>query len=348
MTAAPITRRKRNNVLGVGIMTVQTNKQKLIVLIAAFAAVYIFWGSTYLAIKYTIETLPPFLMAGTRFAFAGGILFLIARLSKDYERPTKQHWKTSFIVGTFLLLGGNGAVVLAQHYISSSLSALLVATEPLFIVLLSWLWLNAGRPNWKVILGLAVGFVGVWLLITGQSAAASGPGGYGQLIGMFAVMVGALSWATGSIYGLKAKTPKSSIMTAGMQMLAGSVSLLAVGLLRGEVSTFDPAAVSANSVFALFYLIIFGSLIGFTAYSWLLKNAQPAMVSTYAYVNPVIAVLLGWGIAGESLTAQTLIAAFIIVLSVALITANKTEKNDDGETEAEVPTRDTPAFSTSP
>lgn len=136
-------------------------------LIAAFAAVYIFWGSTYLAIKYTIETLPPFLMAGTRFAFAGGILYLIARLSKDYERPTRQHWKTSFIVGTFLLLGGNGAVVLAQHYISSSLSALLVATEPLFIVMLSWLWLNSGRPNWKVLTGLAVGFVGVWLLISG-------------------------------------------------------------------------------------------------------------------------------------------------------------------------------------
>jgi drug/metabolite transporter (DMT)-like permease len=328
-------------------MTTQTNKQKLLVLIAAFAAVYIFWGSTYLAIKYTIETLPPFLMAGTRFAFAGGILYLIARLSKDYERPTRQHWKTSFIVGTFLLLGGNGAVVLAQHYISSSLSALLVATEPLFIVMLSWLWLNSGRPNWKVLTGLAVGFVGVWLLISGQPAAANGPGGYGQLIGMFAVMVGALSWATGSIYGLKAKTPKSSIMTSGMQMLAGSVSLTMVGLLRGEVSTFDPSAVSANSVFALFYLIIFGSLIGFTAYSWLLKNAQPAMVSTYAYVNPVIAVLLGWGIAGESLTAQTLIAAFIIVLSVALITANKTEKNDDAETEADAPACDTPAFSTS-
>jgi drug/metabolite transporter (DMT)-like permease len=328
-------------------MTTQTNKQKLIVLIAAFAAVYVFWGSTYLAIKYTIETLPPFLMAGTRFAFAGSILFLIARLSKDSERPKREHWKTSFIVGTFLLLGGNGAVVLAQHYISSSLSALLVATEPLWIVMLSWLWLNAGRPNWKVILGLIIGFVGVWLLITGQPVDTNGPGGYGQLIGTFAVMAGALSWATGSIYGLKSPTPKSSIMTAGMQMMAGSVSLLAVGLLRGEVSTFDPAAVSANSVFALFYLIIFGSLIGFTAYSWLLKNAQPAMVSTYAYVNPVIAVLLGWGIAGESLTAQTLVAAFIIVVSVALITANKTGKNDDGEAEAESPACDTPAFSTS-
>lgn len=326
------------------------NKRNLAVLIAAFAAVYIFWGSTYLAIKYTIETLPPFLMAGARFAFAGSVLFLIARMSKEYEPPRAEHWRTSFIVGTFLLLGGNGAVVLAQHYISSSLSALLVATEPLWIVILSWLWLRNGRPNWKVIAGLLIGFVGVWLLITGQPETASGPGGRGQYIGTFAVILGALSWATGSIYGLKAPMPRSSIMAAGMQMMAGSVSLLLVGLLRGEHSTFDPAAVSANSLFALFYLIIFGSLIGFTAYSWLLKNAQPAMVATYAYVNPVVAVLLGWGIAGESLTAQMLIAAFIIVVSVALITQSKAGgKQEPGQEDVKKTNGsgcDRPAFST--
>ncbi|MGQ0542855.1 MAG: EamA family transporter [Blastocatellia bacterium] len=310
-------------------MTQETlvNKKNLIVLIAAFAAVYIFWGSTYLAIKYTIQTLPPFLTAGARFAFAGVILFLWARLSRDYERPKLVHWKTAFIVGTFLLLGGNGGVVLAQHFISSSLSALLVATEPLWIVLLSWLWLRTGRPNWKVALGLLVGFVGVWLLIGGQPVdGGNATSGFGQLVGTIAVLGAALSWATGSIYGLKSQTPKSSIMTAGMQMMAGSLSLLIVGLLRGEWAVFDPSAVSLNSVFALFYLIIFGSLIGFTAYSWLLKNAQPSMVATYAYVNPTIAVLLGWGIAGESLTAQMLIGAFIIVVSVALITTNKKVK----------------------
>lgn len=328
------------------------NKKNLIVLIAAFAAVYIFWGSTYLAIKYTIETLPPFLTAGARFAFAGSILFLWARLSRDYERPKLVHWKTAFIVGTFLLLGGNGGVVLAQHFISSSLSALLVATEPLWIVLLSWLWLRTGRPTWKVALGLLIGFVGVWLLIGGQPASGGNEAsGFGQLIGTFAVLGGALSWATGSIYGLKSPTPKSSLMTAGMQMMAGSLSLLIVGLLRGEWAVFDPSAISSNSVFALFYLIIFGSLIGFTAYSWLLKNAQPSMVATYAYVNPVIAVLLGWGIAGESLTSQMLIGAFIIIVSVALITANKKSKNTD-ESEFEIHQSQTPScnrtsFSTS-
>lgn len=325
------------------------NRKNLIVLIAAFFAVYVFWGSTYLAIKYTIETLPPFLMAGTRFAVAGVILFVWARFTKDYERPTFSHWKTAAIVGTFLLLGGNGAVVLASHYIPSSMTALLVATEPLFVVMLSWLWLGNARPNWKVAAGLLVGFVGVYLLITGKSGGTEA--GYGQWFGYAAVIIGALSWATGSIYGLKATTPKSSLLTAGMQMLAGSVSLFIVGLIRGEHTTFDPATVSSNSIYALFYLIVFGSLMGFTAYSWLLKNAQPAMVATYAYVNPVIAVILGWTIAGESLTAQMLIGAFVIVASVVLITASKSEKKDDDEGIAihhsQTPSCNRPSYSTS-
>ena len=298
--------------------------RKLLILIAAFAAVYIFWGSTYLAIKYAIETLPPFLMAGARFAFAGSVLILWAKIAKDYETPTLKQWKTSFIVGTLLLLGGNGGVVLAQHYIPSSLAALLVATEPLWIVVLSWTWLGHGRPNWRVGLGLLVGFAGVWLLISGRASAGVEGAGLGQWIGIIAVILGAFSWAAGSIYGLRASTPKSSLLAAGMQMLAGSVSLLLVGLIRGEWSTFDPSAVSFNSLFGLGYLVIFGSLVGFTAYSWLLKNARPSMVATYAYVNPVIAVLLGWLIAGESMTGQMLVGAGVVVGSVVLITSQNT------------------------
>ena len=327
-----------------------TNRKNLIVLIAAFFAVYVFWGSTYLAIKYTIETLPPFLMAGTRFAFAGVIHFVWARFTKDYENPTFEHWKTAAIVGTFLLLGGNGAVVLASHFIPSSMTALLVATEPLFVVMLSWLWLGNTRPNWKVAAGLIVGFVGVFILISGKGSGTSAAGGYGQWLGYGAVIFGALSWAVGSIYGLKATTPKSSLLTSGMQMLAGSVSLFLVGLVRGEHTTFDPATVSSNSIFALFYLIVFGSLIGFTAYSWLLKNAQPAMVATYAYINPVIAVILGWSVAGESLTAQMLIGAFVIVASVILITANKSEKSEDDDLAihgSQTPSCNRPSYSTS-
>ena len=306
--------------------TNQNVKHFSILLIAAFAAIYFFWGSTYLAIKYAIETLPPFLMAGARFLTAGSILYVWARLSKDYEKPSFTHWRTSFIVGTLLLLGGNGGVVLAQHYISSSLAALLVATEPFWIVLLSWLWLKGSRPNWKVALGLLIGFVGVYLLIGGQGNSAEN--GTGQILGAFLVIAAAFSWATGSMYGLRATTPKSSLLTSGMQMLSGGLVLTLVGTIKGEWTTFNVADVSANSWFALIYLIIFGSLISFTAYSWLLKNAPPAKVATYAYVNPVVAVFLGWLIAGETFTPQMLVGSAVIVGSVALITSqDKGERN---------------------
>jgi len=319
--------------------TNQTIKRASIMLIAAFAAVYIFWGSTYLAIKYAIETMPPFLMAGTRFLVAGAILYVWARFSKDYEKPSFKHWRTCFIVGTLLLLGGNGGVVLAQHYISSSLAALLVATEPFWIVLLGWLWLKGSRPNWKVALGLLIGFAGVYLLIGGQSNAEGS--GTGQILGAFLVIGAAFSWALGSMYGLRATTPKSSALTAGMQMLSGGAVLTVVGTLKGEWTNFNIAEASANSWFAVAYLIIFGSLISFTAYSWLLKNAQPAMVATYAYVNPVIAVFLGWLIAGESFTAQMLVGAAIIIGSVALITSHN--KEVDSEEEIELNESNTPA-----
>ena len=209
-----------------------------------------------------------------------------------------------------------------------------MATEPLWIVLLSWLWLKRSRPDWKVALGLALGFAGVWMLISGRPAGGVEAGGGLQWIGILAVILGAFSWAAGSIYGLRSPVPKSSLLTAGMQMISGSFSLLLVGLIRGEWSTFEPSAVSSNSLFGLIYLIIFGSLIGFTAYSWLLKNARPSMVATYAYVNPVIAVLLGWLIAGESMTGQMLIGAGIVVGSVVLITSQNSEDKEAESIEA--------------
>jgi drug/metabolite transporter (DMT)-like permease len=318
------------------------NSKNLAVLIAAFAAVYIFWGSTYLAIKYAIETLPPFLMAGTRFTVAGGMLMIFARFMKDYERPRAAHWKTSFIVGTLLLLGGNGGVVFAEHYISSSLTALLVATEPFWIVLLSWLWLKGTRPNLKTILGIAIGFFGVWLLINGETTGGTQSFGSMQFFGTIAVMAAALSWAVGSIYGLRAPVPKSSVLTAGMQMFSGGLVLYAVSLLSGEFSRFDIAQVSFNSIFGVSYLIVFGSLIGFTAYSWLLKNAQPALVSTYAYVNPIVAVFLGWLIAGETFTGQMLIGATVIVSSVVLITSRDNDKDREKEEEVKIHTTSGP------
>ena len=324
--------------------TNQNARRFSILLIAAFAAVYIFWGSTYLAIKYAIETLPPFLMAGSRFIFAGSILYVWARLSKDYEKPSFKHWRTSLIVGTLLLLGGNGGVVFAERHLSSSLAALLVATEPFWIVLLSWLWLKGARPNWKVALGLAVGFFGVWLLISGQDTSGVARPGSMQLFGTIAVIAAALSWATGSLYSLRTTVPKSSFLAAGMQMFSGGLVLLFVSLIAGEWSSFNISEVSNSSWMGLLYLIVFGSLIAFTAYIWLLKNVQPAMVATYAYVNPIIAVFLGWLIAGESFTGQMLIGAGVIIGSVALITSNSENKET---LDVEIETSKCPNFSTS-
>jgi drug/metabolite transporter (DMT)-like permease len=305
------------------------DKRRLVIMVAAFAAVYLLWGSTYLAIKYAIETIPPLLMAGSRFVFAGLVLLAWSRFTAEYERPRIEHWRTSLIVGVLLLLGGNGLVVFAEHYISSSLAALLVATEPFWIVILSWLWLKGARPNARVISGLGMGFFGVWLLISGHGAASAGEHGTSmQLFGTLAVMAAALSWATGSIYGLRAPAPKSALLTAGMQMFSGGIVLLAVSFVLGEWQRFDVSRISANSWYGLAYLIVFGSLLGFTAYSWLLKNAAPAMVATYAYVNPIVAVILGWLVAGETFTGQTLIGAGVIVGSVVLITS---QGNDRGE-----------------
>jgi drug/metabolite transporter (DMT)-like permease len=310
-----------------------TAKRNTVLLVAAFAAVYIFWGSTYLAIKYAIETIPPFLMAGSRFVVAGVILLTWARFTKDYEKPKAAHWRTAFIIGTLLLLGGNGGVVFAERYISSSLAALLVAVEPFWVVLLSWLWLGNKRPSLKVVAGLLAGFVGVWLLVSGNGPA-NLDGGSMRLIGSFAVVAATVCWALGSIYGLKGSVPKSSIQSAGMQMLSGGIVLLVFSFFTGDWQQFELGRVSSSSLFGVIYLIVFGSLLGFTAYSWLLKNAAPSMVATYAYVNPVIAVILGWLIAGETFTGQMLIGAGVIVGSVVLITSQgKSSKEDKVEEE---------------
>lgn len=318
----------------------------LLVLFAAFAAVYVFWGSTYLAIKYAIQTLPPFLMAGSRFMISGLILFAWAMTRKDREKITFAHWRTTFIVGTLLLLGGNGLVVFAEHYLASSFAALLIATEPLWIVLMSWLWLGHGKPTRKVVIGLVIGFVGVWLLVSGSSNDGAAAGGYGQWIGIAAVLFASLSWAAGSIYGLRGNVPNSSALAAGMQMIGGSLALLFVGTIKGEWAQVDVNNVSSASLLGVLYLIVFGSLVGYTAYSWLLKNARPSMVATYAYVNPVVAVILGWLIAGEAMTVQMLVGAGIIVGSVVLITSQRTTEPDEEIVELHTSCAPEPRYST--
>lgn len=293
--------------------------------IAAFGAVYLIWGSTYLGIKYAIETLPPFLMSGWRFLIAGAALTAWA-LWRGAERPTRAHWRSAAVVGALLFLCGNGGVVWAEQHIASGLAALLVATEPLWIVLLNWARPAGVRPSGKTILGLLVGFAGVWLLIGSGVSEGGGDTVRAGMVGTIVVIVAAFSWAVGSLYSLRAQFPASPLLASGMQMLMGGALLTLAGTFSGEWTRFDLSRASVASVGALAYLIVFGSVVAFTAYSWLLRVVSPARAATYAYVNPVVAVLLGWALAGEPLTARILFAAVVIVGSVVLINAYRTQE----------------------
>ena len=284
----------------------------------AFAAVYLIWGSTYLGIRYAIETLPPFLMAATRFLVAGAILFTWAAVSGESIRVSLSHWPRAFMLGALLLLCGNGGVTWAEKYIASGFAALLIATEPFWVVLLNWA-ISHRRPNGKVLFGVLIGLAGVALLV-GEGLGHGGASLSMEFIGSGVVMLASVAWALGSVYSNRHPIKTSTSMASGMQMLAGGSLLLLLGLVTGEFHGLNLAKASWTSVVALGYLTIFGSLVAFTAYSWLLRNDTPARAATYAYVNPVVAVLLGWLIASEPITLRIIVAAAIIVGSVALIT----------------------------
>lgn len=284
----------------------------------AFAAIYLVWGSTYLAIRYAVETLPPFLMAGTRFLVAGSALYAWARL-RGADVPRRMEWRGATIIGALLLLGGNGGVVWAEMRISSGLAALLVATVPLWMVLIEW-WGGGARPTRRVVTGLVVGFAGLGLLI-GPSDLLGG--GSVDVAGTAAVLVGSLCWAAGSVASRSVVLPASPTLGTGMEMLAGGALLLAAGTIVGEWGRLEPSAVSRESLLGLAYLITAGSWVGFTAYVWLLRHVEISRVATYAYVNPVVAVLLGWAIAGEALTARMLAATVVIVAGVGVITSGR-------------------------
>ncbi|WP_181307139.1 EamA family transporter [Rufibacter sp. XAAS-G3-1] len=282
--------------------------------IAAFAAIYIIWGSTYLAIAFAIETLPPFLMAGLRFLLAGALLFTWARLRGE-KAPSVLHWRNTAVIGGLLLLLGNGAVVWAEQRVASGVAALLVTTEPLWVVVLQWLGRSKQAPSSGVLLGLVLGAVGMMVLVSPWEL----EGGV-DVMASTAVFLSAGAWAWGSLFSSRASLPASPVLTTGMQMLCGGGMLLLAGTIAGEWQTAQWAEVSQLSWLALGYLVVFGSLIAFSAYSWLTRVAPPAQVSTYAYVNPVIAVFLGWAIAQEVVTGQTIIATVLLVAAVVLIT----------------------------
>ncbi|MEO8348076.1 MAG: drug/metabolite exporter YedA [Acidobacteriota bacterium] len=283
-------------------------------LLAAFASVYLIWGSTYLAIRFAIETMPPHLMAAARFLVAGAILYAWARW-RGAPRPTLANWRAAAVVGGFLLLGGNGAVVWAETRVPSGLTALLVAMVPIWMLVLEMLPALGGRkPRTPVVAGIVLGLAGLVVLVAPGSLA-----GRVDPLGAGVLLLGCLSWAFGSLYSRNAALPKSGFLAAAMEMMAGGVLLLLFGLATGQAGQVAVLAISTKSLLALAYLIVFGSLVGFTAYIWLLGATTSARVSTYAYVNPVVAVLLGWALAGEPMSLRTLIAATVIIGAVALI-----------------------------
>lgn len=291
----------------------------------ALGIVYVVWGSTYLAIRFAIETLPPMLMAGFRFLLSGAMLYAWARL-RGAGRPAAVHWRSAAIVGGLLLFAGNGIVVWAEQWVDSGLTALLVSTTPLWMVLLSWLRQGGARPGLPVWAGIALGFAGVGLLV---NPAGGGAGGV-SLPAAALLVAASFCWASGSLYSRRAPLPSSPVLATGMEMLAGGAMLLVLGLALGEAGRLDLAAVSTRSLLGFAYLVLFGAL-AFTAYIWVLKAASPALVSTYAYVNPLVAVLLGWALAGEALTARTAIAALVIISGVALITASTSGGKEEPE-----------------
>jgi len=289
-------------------------------IVAAFASIYLVWGSTYLAIRYAVETIPPFIMGGTRFVLSGALLYVWAR-SRGAVRPTRTNWRNAVIAGGFLLLGGNGAVVWAEQFMPSGLTALLVSILPFWLVIIEWVRPPHQRPSGAILLGLVLGFAGIVVLV--------GPSEFGghedvSLLGTVVLVFGSLSWAIGSFWSRDAELPASGLLTTGMEMLGGGVLMLLVGSLVGEFSHFDLHSVSRVSMTGLLYLIAFGSLIGFTSYIWLLDKVSPARLGTYAYVNPIVAVVLGWAIAGEKLSARTAVAAAVVICGVALITIART------------------------
>ena len=282
----------------------------------ALLALYIDWGSTYLGIKVAIETIPPFFHASIRFLISGMILVIWQR-SAGHAMPTRKQWVSAAIIGTLLLLGGNGLVSWAEQFIPSGIAALIIGSMPMFLVVAEALRPNGVKPTWRAIIGLLIGFVGIFILV--GPAEISGSSTKLNTFGVIALLGACVTWASGSVYSKTADLPKSSLMNTGAQMLMGSVSLLIVSLLTGELHGWDVAAVSSRSIYGLTYLILVGSLVGFASYGWLLQNAPISLVATYAYVNPIVAVFLGNWIGNEPLEPRIWIAAAIIIGSVIFI-----------------------------
>ena len=300
----------------------------------ALLSLYIVWGSTYLAIRFAVETIPPFLSAGMRFLVSGAILF-IWRWAAGDALPTKRQWRSTTIIGILLLLGGNGLLSFAEKQVPSSVAALIIGSVPMWLVMIEALRPAGVKPNWLTILGLLIGFGGIFLLV--GPAELTGDEHSLNPLGIGTLLLAAFLWSVGSIYSRSADLPPSSLMATGAEMLAGSVVIFAFSGLVGEWNGFDFTAVSTRSWLGLLYLITFGSLIGFVSYIWLLKNAPVSLVATYAYVNPLVAVFLGSWLADEIVNTRILVAGLVIVGSVVLINQTKRKPKSLLTTQGGVP-----------
>jgi drug/metabolite transporter (DMT)-like permease len=280
----------------------------------ALGTVYLLWGSTYLGIKYSIETIPPFLMGSLRFLVAGGVLYLLAIRTGDRraDRVGSRQWTAALLIGGTMLLGGNGGVILAEQYAPTGVVALLVATAPLWMAIIDRVVFGRRLPALAIV-GLVIGFGGVAFLIGSPGA------GRINLLGAALALAAPLCWATGSVFTRHVKLPTRPLVASAMEMLWAGVLFGILSLATGELGRVHVHAISTTSILALLYLIVFGSLVGFSAYVWLLRAAPLSLVSTYAYVNPVVAVILGAVFIGEGISPRLVIAGGIIITAVALI-----------------------------
>ncbi len=292
----------------------------------ALLALYIVWGSTYLAIRFTVETIPPFLSAGIRFLISG-IILVVWQRGAGVSMPTRKQWISLAIIGNLLLLGGNGLVSWAEQTIPSGIAALMIGGMPMFLVIAEATRPDGAKPNWQIILGLFVGFIGIFILV--GPAEISGSELNLNPLGIAALLAACIFWSVGSVYSKHGELPKSTLMSTGGQMLMGSLGLFAVSLATGELSGWNPAEVTSKSALGLVYLILAGSLIGFVSYGWLLQNAPISLVATYAYVNPIVAVLLGNWFASEPLEPRIWLAAAIIVGSVMFINRSRPKVREE-------------------
>jgi len=286
----------------------------------ALLALYIVWGSTYLAIRFAVETIPPFFHAGVRFLISGLILVIWQRAA-GVSMPTRKQWISLAVIGNLLLLGGNGLVAWAEQTIPSGVAALFIGSIPMFLVITEAFRPGGVKPNRWTFLGLLIGFIGIFILV-GPSEFTGG-GTHLNPLGIGALFFACFFWALGSVYSKHADLPKSSLMSTGGQMLMGSIGLFIVSIITGELTRWDPSGVTSKSVLGLVYLIFVGSLVGFVSYGWLLQNAPISLVATYAYVNPIVAVLLGNWLAAEPLEPRIWLAAGIIVGSVMFINRSR-------------------------